>query len=317
MRNIMVIGSCFTSNQEQNRLEKQGFVINRIKSGMPDEYIKSNLIATNSNILIIGGSTYIKHSLVLETGIKYIFFAGTNYESSMERKLIEDENICICNAPYLNSDSVAELIIAMLFNANFNMYNHFVNSSNFVSNRELRRDISSLNIGIIGLGHIGYRVAKILKNGFNVGNLFYFSRSRKDYIESEIKIKYIDFDSLISRSDVIILTCSENPTTVNMITKKELKNMKNNVIIINAARPHLINGYDLQWALSNNVVGSVSFDGYYVKPIPMNKEDDKYGLFQFINDKLFITPYIGSSSITGRNAIDRFITNKILLIDKI
>ena len=51
------------------------------------------------------------------------------------------------------------------------------------------------------------------------------------------------------------------------------------MIIINIARLHLINGYDLQWVLGNNIIGSVSFDGYYVKQIPANKEDDKYNLF--------------------------------------
>lgn len=313
--NITIIGSCFTTKDEINNLIAYGFILERIESKLSEDQIILKLKNNNCDILIIGGSSYITYNIIINTNVKYIFFAGTNFETSIEEKLLKSNLVEIYNAPYLNCYSVAELSIGLFMNAVLNLYTHFNNSYNYISNRSLRYDITSLSVGIIGLGHIGNIIAKILKNGFNIKKINYFSRHRKFDIEKEIKISYMNFTTILETSDVIFLTCSENNKTKNMISKKELQIMKHNAIIINTARPNLINGYDLYWALKNNIINSVSFDGYYIKPIPKSEQEDIYNLFEFINTKIFVTPYIGSASVTSREKIDKYIAHNILLLN--
>ena len=102
--------------------------------------------------------------------------------------------------------------------------------------------------GIIGLGSIGFRVAKMAR-GFGM-KVQAYSKHRKDGDEYSF-IRQVDFETLLATSDIISLHCASNSETKGMINSKSIKTMKNGVIILNSARGDLVDEKALLEALGN------------------------------------------------------------------
>lgn len=100
--------------------------------------------------------------------------------------------------------------------------------------------------------------------------------------------KYVSFDTLLSRSDVISLNLSLNASTRHIIGAKELARMKDGVIIINTARGALIDEAALVEALDSGKVFSAGLDVYEEEP-KVHK-----GLLE--NSNVVLLPHIGTAT---------------------
>ena len=98
------------------------------------------------------------------------------------------------------------------------------------------KELKNLTVGMIGFGNIGFRVAEILRNGFEAKVLVY-----DPYVSPE-KIKSLGcepiekLEDLLRQSDIITLHAVLTPETYHMINEKAFEVMKNGVIIVNTAR---------------------------------------------------------------------------------
>ncbi|MDQ7060702.1 MAG: NAD(P)-dependent oxidoreductase [Sulfurimonas sp.] len=165
----------------------------------------------------------------------------------------------------------------------------------FMTSNELKRgtwnksggfQLSGKTIGIIGVGHIGKEVVRLLKpfgckilvNDIINQDKYY---EKNDLIESSKKDIYI-------KSDIITLHTPHNDTTDGLIDMKVLKTMKNSAYILNTARGGIVNEKDLKSALQNNIIAGAAIDAYVEEP-PTDKE--------FLNlPNLICTPHIGGNA---------------------
>jgi glycerate dehydrogenase len=107
----------------------------------------------------------------------------------------------------------------------------------------------------------------------------------------------VDFDELLSRSDVLSLHCPLNDKTKYLINSDALNKMKKTAIIINVARGKVVNNADLAEALKNGTIAAAGLDVIEQEPIakdnPLMEIQD--------SSRLLITPHMAWASTEARN----------------
>ena len=128
------------------------------------------------------------------------------------------------------------------------------------------QELAGKTVGLIGMGHIGQRVARML-TGFDTNTIYHDVIRLPEEQEHELKLQYLPWEDLLRRSDIISLHCSYSPHRGPLITRKELAMMKDRVIIINTARGKLICQADLEEALRSGKVGACGLDVFEEEPL--------------------------------------------------
>lgn len=126
-------------------------------------------------------------------------------------------------------------------------------------------EVYGKTIGLIGTGDIGSKVARIAK-GFNM-KILGINKSGNS-IEG---IDFVDFNTLLSQSDIISISVPLNSETENLISEKEIKLMKNGVILINCAREKIIDKQAVINAIKTKKIGGLGIDTEIL--VPVSKED--------------------------------------------
>ena len=119
-------------------------------------------------------------------------------------------------------------------------------------------------IGIIGLGSIGFWMAKMAA-GFGMKVIAY-SRHKKEGTEYDF-IEQVSFDEMLQRSDVISIHCPLSESSRNMINADTIAKMKDGVILINTARGEIINEQDLKEALDSGKIYAAGLDVVCGEPL--------------------------------------------------
>lgn len=165
----------------------------------------------------------------------------------------------------------------------------------------LGSDVHHKTIGIVGFGRIGYAVAK-RAFGFDM-KIIYTDTEEKPYA-AEFNAQRVDMETLLKTSDVITLHPFLDASSHHMIDEPQLKMMKKNAIILNAARGPVINEKALVKALKEGWIGGAGLDVYENEPAM------EPGLAECHN--AVIVPHIGSASIETRTAMGMLAVNNIL-----
>ncbi len=121
-------------------------------------------------------------------------------------------------------------------------------------------ELKNKTVGIIGTGKIGASFAKIM-NGFG-SKLIAYDIVENELLKKEVAIKYMGFEDVCKKSDIISIHCPLNENTRYMFNKKTFSIIKNGAVIINTARGQLINTLDLIEALKSNKISAAGLDVY-------------------------------------------------------
>ncbi|RKL63626.1 D-glycerate dehydrogenase [Thermoanaerobacteraceae bacterium SP2] len=155
----------------------------------------------------------------------------------------------------------------------------------------LGQDLYGATLGLIGLGRIGYAVAKRAK-GFDM-NVIYYSTHRKEEAEKELGIKYVDLEQLLKESDFVSLHVPLTSDTKHLINKNTLSLMKKTAILINTARGPVVDEDALYEALVNKKIYAAGLD--VMNPEPPSSDNPLLKL-----DNVIVLPHIASASIKTR-----------------
>ena len=150
--------------------------------------------------------------------------------------------------------------------------------------------VSGANIGIIGMGRIGFQIAKRAR-GFNM-KVFYHNRTPhpKD-VEDAAQATYVPvLYDLLQKSDFIVLVAPGSKENYKMISKAEFAAMKKNAIFINIARGNLVDQGALVESLKSGHLAAAGLDVTDPEPLPRDNP-----LLSLPN--VIITPHIGMSTV--------------------
>lgn len=196
--------------------------------------------------------------LLKENGVKLIALrcAGTN-NVAIEKL---DESIRAVRVPAYSPHAVAEHATALLLEVNRKIYKAYQRTKkyNFTLSGLLGFDIYGKTVGVIGTGKIGKVFCQIMK-GFGAEVLAY-DVYKDEKAAKEIGFKYIKFDELLAKSDIISLHCPLTAENVNLINEETISKMKKGVIIINTSRGKLIDSKSLINQLEKGKIGGVGLD---------------------------------------------------------
>lgn len=207
--------------------------------------------------------------------------------------------IKVCNVVNYSTESVVQVTWSMILSLSTRLaeYNHYVHSGryvediNFSYHQYLFRELSGKRLGIIGMGHIGRRVAE-------VGQVFgmtinYYSTTGKNNQQS---YQRVDLQTLLEQSDVISIHAPMTKTNKDLLTYDQLCQMKPTGLLINLGRGGIVNEEDLVRALNDGVIAGAGID--VLKREPMTDNHVYLGVKQ--PEKLLLTPHIGWGALEAR-----------------
>lgn len=200
--------------------------------------------------------------------------------------------------PGVNAQSVAECTIGLTLNIIRNLHkaNDLVKSKGW--KQITGKQLSSMTFGLLGCGHVGKAVVKLLKP-FGCKILAHDILDFKDFYK-EHNVEAVNFETLIKTSDILSLHIPRNKITANIISSSVLSKMKQGSYLINTARGGLMDEVYLLKMLNSGHLAAAAMDVFNEEP-PFN-----FDLVQHPN--LFVTCHLGGSSeeailAMGRSAI--------------
>ena len=203
-----------------------------------------------------------------EPNLKMIANYAVGY-NNIDIEAATKKRIPVSNTPDVLTDTTAEMAWALLFSVS----RRIVEGDKFTRKGKykgwdpmlmLGQDISNKTLGIIGTGRIGSAFG-LKSKGFKM-NVLYFDEKINETLEKELNAKKVEKSELIKQSDFISIHLPLNKSTFHFIGTKELKNMKNNAILINTSRGPIIDEIALTKALKDKWIFGAGLDVYENEP---------------------------------------------------
>ncbi|OZS74699.1 bifunctional glyoxylate/hydroxypyruvate reductase B [Providencia rettgeri] len=156
-------------------------------------------------------------------------------------------------------------------------------------------NVNGKTIGILGMGRIGYAVAKRAYLGFGMPVLYYNNHIHPD-AETQLKARRCDLDTLLAESDFVCVVLPLSASTEKLIGKNELAKMKPSAFLINGSRGRIVDEAALIDALESGTTRGAGLDVFEVEPLPSNSK-----LLTLPN--VVALPHIGSATHETRYAM--------------
>ena len=245
---------------------------------------------------------------VLEAAKKLVgigcFCIGTN---QVDLIAAQEKGIVVFNAPYSNTRSVAELVLAeaILLLRGIPEKNAVAHRGGWLKSADNAFEIRGKTLGIVGYGSIGTQLS-VLAEGLGMHVLFHDVVAKLPLGNAH---QAASLEDLLSRSDIVTLHVPELPSTQWMMGEKEFAAMKPGSIFINAARGTVVVIDALAKALKSGKLLGAAVDVFPVEP-KSNKDE-------FISplrglDNVILTPHIGGSTMEAQANIGLEVADKLV-----
>lgn len=287
-------------------LKAEGMEVD-VRADISEEELKE--IIKDYDALIVRSKPKVTRE-VIERGekLKIIGRAGVGVDN-IDVDAATERGIIVVNAPGGNTVSTAELTMGLILSAarKIPQADRSVKEGKWERKKFEGLELRGKTIGIIGLGRIGFEVAKRAKS-FEMRVIAYDPYISPERAKS-IGVELVSFDYLIENSDIITVHVPKTKETEKMISYEEFKRMKDNVIIVNCARGGIIDEDALYDAIKSGKVYMAALDVYEKEPPDFN-----HPLFKLEN--VITTPHIGASTKEAQKSVGMIIARDIVNLYK-
>ena len=232
------------------------------------------------------------------------FCIGTN---QVDLNAARERGVAVFNAPYSNTRSVAELVLAeaILLLRGIPAKNALVHRGGWMKSAVHSHEIRGKTLGIVGYGSIGTQLS-VLAEGLGMQVAFYDVVSKLPLGNAR---QVHNLHELLGLSDIVSLHVPELPSTQWMIGAAEISAMKPGGILINAARGTVVEIEPLAQALRDKKLLGAAIDVFPVEP-RTNKDEFLSPLRGL--DNVILTPHIGGSTIEAQANIGLEVAEKLV-----
>jgi len=287
-------------------LKSQGYTnIESLKTSLPEDELIAKI--KDAHFVGIRSRTQLTEK-VFKAAKKLIgvgcFCIGTN---QVDLKAAEKRGIVVFNAPFSNTRSVAELVLGQLIVLlrGIPQKNAMAHRGEWEKSAVNSYEARGKTLGIIGYGHIGTQLSILAEHlGMRVQ---FFDIEDKLVLGNSTQVKSLT--ELLNTSDVVSLHVPETIHTQNMIGKKEIAQMKDGAILINAARGTVIDIPALCEALESKKLNGAAIDVFPIEP-KSNAEKFESPLLKF--DNVILTPHVGGSTQEAQQNIGIEVAGKLV-----
>ena len=255
--------------------------------------------AADADIVLTNKVVMDREMMALLPRLKYIGVLATGY-NVVDIEAAREKDIIVTNVPAYSTESVAQMVFAHLLTVT-NHTEHYAEQNRlgrWAENRDFcywdteLTELTGKTMGIVGLGHIGRRVAEIaLAFGMQVKAM-----TSKKAEELPAGIQKAELQSLLATSDVVSLHCPLTEGTKHLIHRETLRLMKPSAILINTGRGPLVDDEALAEALNEGRLRAYCADVVTEEP---PKAD--HPLLHAPN--ALITPHIAWATVEARKRL--------------
>lgn len=252
----------------------------------------------NADALLTAGRSKIDANFLKACShLKVISLFATGFDN-VDIAEANAQKIPIGHTPDVLSKATADIAFLLMQNVARKAFFHHKriekgNWNFFEPTANLGIDLQGKTLGILGLGKIGFEMAKSSKGAFEM-DIIYHNRSTNAAAETKLNARKVSFEKLLQESDVISVHANLTDETKGVFNKETFAKMKRNSIFVNTARGPIHNEKDLLEALQNEVIWGAGLD--VTNPEPM---DPNNILLHMPN--VAVLPHIGSSTESTRN----------------
>tara|TARA_B100000579_G_scaffold13965_1_gene10037 strand:+ start:471 stop:1424 length:954 start_codon:yes stop_codon:yes gene_type:complete len=216
---------------------------------------------------------------------------------NIDLEAAKKKDITVTNTPEVLTDATAEIGILLILGACRRASEGIeaAKSSNWKWSADylIGKQLTGTRLGILGMGRIGKKIAKIAKSLGMI--IHYHNRSKLSPEKEEGATYHKELKSLLTVSDVLSVCCPASKETINLINKESLEHLPKGAVVTNVARGDIVDDEALIDALNRRKVYAVGLDVYKGEP-NLNPGYLKH-------KSAFILPHLGSATKETRIAM--------------
>ncbi|HRJ28445.1 MAG TPA: phosphoglycerate dehydrogenase [Cyclobacteriaceae bacterium] len=285
-------------------MRAEGFTVETYPAALSEEELCKKI--KNVSVLGIRSKTQVTEK-VLEHANRLMtigaFCIGTN---QIDLKAATQKGVAVFNAPFSNTRSVVELVIAEMII----LIRKIVEKSNKMHQGKWDKsaagsyEIRGKKLGLIGYGNIGAQLSVLAESmGMKV---LYYDIEEKLSLGNATRCKTMK--EVLEQADVVSLHVDGRAANKNLISEREFGWMKKGVIFINLSRGHVVDIACLKKNILNGTVGGCAIDVFPVEP---NNEEEFISELRGLPNTI-LTPHIGGSTVEAQENIGNFVPGKFL-----
>jgi D-3-phosphoglycerate dehydrogenase len=232
------------------------------------------------------------------------FCIGTN---QVDLAAAEEQGIPVFNAPFSNTRSVAELVVAeiVMLCRRIPERNAMAHRGVWAKTAEGSHEVRGKCVGIVGYGRIGSQVG-LLAEGLGMRVVFHDVVPKLSLGNA---VAVASLDELLDQADVVTLHVPETPSTRRMIGREQLGRMRPGTMLINASRGSIVDVDAVVEALEQRRLSGAAIDVFPAEP---RSSDETFvsPLTRF--DNVILTPHIGGSTQEAQENIGLEVAQKLI-----
>ena len=287
--------------------ENIDYLINPLNKKLTEDELAEMVL--DYDVIIAGTEPITNKVMDSATKLKMISRVGIGLDS-VDLLAAKERGIIVSYTPDAPAPAVAELTLGMMLTLLRSVHVSNAEMHNGRWHRFFGRRLSSVTIGIIGVGRIGCGVLRHLQ-GFGNPTILVNDIDPAPSLEEQFDLQWASKDEIYEKADIISLHVPLTHLTKNMIRKEQLLQMKSDAIVINTARGGIINEKDLYDVLQSGHLGAAAIDVFDFEPYD--------GALREVQ-RCLLTAHMGSMSVDCRTRMEieateeavRFLTDKQL-----
>jgi glyoxylate reductase len=208
--------------------------------------------------------------------------------------------VCVGNTPGVLTDATADMAFCLLIAAARRLldgheYGRAGKWKTWAPLGHLGQDLAGRTLGVIGMGRIGYALAKRCRFGWDM-NVLYHDVQPNQKAEADLGARLVSLDDLLAQSDFVSVHTDLNEKTRGLFNRDAFAKMKRSAVFVNTARGPVVVEADLIEAVKSGTIFAAGLD--VTDPEPPPAGSPLYGV-----PNLIVAPHIASATVGTRNAM--------------
>lgn len=228
---------------------------------------------------------------------------GVGYDA-IDVQAAAAHGVWVTNAPGANARSVAELALMdlLMLARNFGLTDHLARRGEWgQAYATLGHELTAGVVGIVGFGHVGQALAKLL-HALGVKVLLYDRHPRATEFGT-----FVSWETLFQQADYVSLHLAATAETLHCVGAREFGLMKPTAGLVNLARGSIVDQQALYQALAAGTIAQAALDVFDHEPLPLNDP-----LYQLPN--VIMTPHLGADTLEANQVMAQIAARQIDLV---
>lgn len=258
------------------------------------KYPTDNELKGVSGLLVRSQTAVDKKLLDRTLDLKAVVTATSGFDH-IDLEECQKRNIVVMHTPDANAPCAAEITLLLLLSLSHKMSEaqSLLKNHNWKSDLSRTSELRGQNLGLIGLGRVGSRVAK-LAQGFGM-SVSAFDPYIEESVFTELGVERLGLTELFIQCPILSFHVPLTRETYRLVNRATLDTMTPGVAIVNASRGSVIDETELVEAMERGIVSAAALDVFEQEPLPQSSRLRKM-------KNVFLTPHIGGFS---REAFER------------